>query len=53
MRTYFELIQLQFAGIFTHTQNILQVHRRFDVLNTQLLEPGKLKTKCELVHVHD
>lgn len=53
MWMYLELIQLQLVGIFTNTENILQVDRCLNVLHTQLLQAGKLKTKSEFVNVHD
>ncbi len=50
---YLQLVQLQLVGIFTNTENVLQVDRRLDVLHTQLLQAGKLKTKGQFVYIHD
>lgn len=52
-QTYLELVQLQLIGIFTNTENILQVDRSLNVLHTQLLEAGKLKTKGQFVYIHN
>lgn len=53
IQTYLELVQLQLVGIFTNAENVLQVDRCLNVLHTQLLQAGKLKTKCQLVNIHD
>lgn len=53
IQTYLELVQLQLVGIFTNTENVLQVDRCLNVLHTQLLQAGKLKTKCQFVNIHD
>lgn len=51
--SYLELVQLQFVGVLTDTQDILQVHGGLDVLHTQLLQPGQLETQSQFVDVHD
>lgn len=50
---YLELVQLELVGIFTDAENILQVHRRLNVLHAQLLQTRKLKTKSQFVNIHD
>jgi len=50
---YLELVQLQLVGIFTNTENILEVDGRLDVLHTQLLEAGQLETEGQFVYIHN
>lgn len=50
---YLELAQLQPGSALTHKQHILQVHRGFDILPTQLFKAAQLEAQRQLVHVHD
>lgn len=50
---YLELAQLQPGSTLTHNQHILQIHRSFDVLPTQLFKAAQLEAQCQLVHIHD